>query len=268
MKFTEDDVSFFQRQKYDSLFLMATPHTHEHNELYFLVNGQTTYFVETSIYLLNAGDFIFIPKGKFHQTDNSRFPRLERILINFDDAFAGDEFIPYIEEFKVNPHIRLPEEQLQKFYKLMQKIERESDCQDKNAQELQRLYFRELLLLLSRHRLTDIPNELSDIQRTVQDAIRYISINYKQPLDLCTLAQKYSLSQGYFSKIFKKYTGMRVRKYINITRVLAAREMLSTTSLPITDVAFECGFNDSNYFSQVFKQITGTTPKKISKASK
>ena len=243
---------------------MPTTHIHEHNELYFLVSGQTEYFVGTSIYRINDGDFILIPKGVFHRTDNSRFPNLERILINFDDEFLGEEYAPYLAEMTANPHIRLPENEIPRFLRLLQKIEQETNSDQKGCNELTQLYFKELIVMLSRHRRTDDFSELTSAQQIVQDAARYINLNYRKPLNLEVLAQKYSVSEGYFSKIFKNYTGIRVREYINLSRVLAAKDLFETTDLQVTEVAFECGFNDSNYFSEVFKKITGVSPKKYS----
>jgi YesN/AraC family two-component response regulator len=79
-----------------------------------------------------------------------------------------------------------------------------------------------------------------------------------------SMAEKYSVNADYFSKIFKKATGVGFSKYLNATRLSAAQEMLATTTVSITDVALECGFNDSNYFIQVFKKVHGMTPKKYS----
>ncbi len=254
--------NFFERIKYDSLFLMKSAHAHNYNELYFLENGRTTYFVGNSIYALNSGDFIFISKGQLHQTDNSSFPRLERVLLNFDDGLVGEECAPLLAELREDPHVRLPEGEIYTFRKIIKMIESETHSDKKDSALLQRLYLRELLVLISRHRKSTPSLSLSGSQKLVQDAARYISDNYEKQIDLPSLAQRYALSEGYFSKIFKKHTGMRVREYLNVVRVYAAMDMLTATGKSVTDVAFECGFNDSNYFSQVFKSIADTTPKR------
>jgi len=53
-------------------------------------------------------------------------------------------------------------------------------------------------------------------------------------------------------------------EYINISRIAAAEKILKSGKYPITRVATECGFNDSNYFAAVFKKYKGITPKKYS----
>ena len=53
-------------------------------------------------------------------------------------------------------------------------------------------------------------------------------------------------------------------EYLNHIRITAAEKLLIQTDMPITRIAMECGFNDSNYFAAVFKKIKGITPKKFS----
>lgn len=53
--------------------------------------------------------------------------------------------------------------------------------------------------------------------------------------------------------------------YVNQYRIEQACHQLLTTDFPITEVAFNCGFNDSSYFIKVFKKYKGTTPKKYLK---
>ncbi len=262
LKFGNDD--FFDRCKYHMPAAMHSPHTHDYHELYFLENGQTTYFVENSIYIINAGDFIFIEDGKFHQTDSSRSPYIERVIINFDNKFLGEDYISLLNEIKENPHIRLPEAEVPRFKKLLNKIEKEASSDEENTEILQRIYLYELLVLILRYRKHEFVQNFSNTYKIAQDLANFISTNYRQQIDLALLAQTYSVSSGYLSKLFKKYTGIGVNHYINICRVRAAKELFESTDMSVTEAAYECGFNDSNYFSQVFKKETGYTPKKYS----
>ena len=72
------------------------------------------------------------------------------------------------------------------------------------------------------------------------------------------------MSTSYFSKQFKSVTGVGFNEYLNIIRVTASEKLLISSNKPITKIAMECGFNDSNYYAAVFKKIKGITPKKYS----
>lgn len=75
------------------------------------------------------------------------------------------------------------------------------------------------------------------------------------------LASNSFCNASYLSCLFKKKTGVNISRYVNQVRVEAAKELLDTTTKCITEICFEVGFNDSNYFAKVFKQITAMTPK-------
>ena len=96
-------------------------------------------------------------------------------------------------------------------------------------------------------------------------AVKYIHDNYNEAISLDELARMTNFSKYYFCTLFKEFTGESFREYQNRLRVKKAEEMIRGTDLPITDVAFACGFNDSNYFARKFKQVTGRTPSEARK---
>ncbi len=260
-------LPFVHRRQYESGFAMSQAHIHEHHELYYLESGSTSYFCGNSIYRLHAGDLILVPKGVFHRTENGMEAGLVRVLFNFDDDFLGEDFLPFLQILKEAAHIVLPETEKRSVRRLIQCIEAEENTDDPQGPLLQRLYFGELILLLCRHRKQDVIEEPTGTYKIAQDAARFISENYREELHLDTLAKRYAVSTGYFSKLFKKHTGVGVNEYITVVRVMAAKELLDKGDMTVTQVAFACGFNDSNYFSQIFKRATGITPKRYAMKS-
>ncbi len=129
---------------------------------------------------------------------------------------------------------------------------------------MEKLYMCQFLIMILRYRDTLHTEKLSYSYSLAQDVAKFINANYSQALTLESVAKKYSVSPDYLSKIFKKATGVGFSKYLNATRISAAQGLLATTSMSATEVALECGFNDSNYFIQVFKKAHGLTPKKYS----
>ena len=127
---------------------------------------------------------------------------------------------------------------------------------------MQKLYLRELLILISRHRINDSVIKEERSFKFIEDIMRYISENTNTDLSLSNLAQKYSISPNYLSKQFKKISGLLLSEYISISRINMAENLLKNQKLPITEIATRCGFNDSNYFAAVFKRYKGITPKK------
>jgi YesN/AraC family two-component response regulator len=96
----------------------------------------------------------------------------------------------------------------------------------------------------------------------LRKAERYIWSNYTRKLSLHEIAKASGLSAPYFSTVFKEEMGENLSNYLNRLRVEKAAIMLVTTDVPISGVAFACGFEDQSWFSKIFKNNMGFTPGK------
>lgn len=91
--------------------------------------------------------------------------------------------------------------------------------------------------------------------------LTYLNINFKKNVkveDLCKLCH---CSASYISHLFPKLSGKSISEYVNELRINQAKVMLRNSEIPVKNIAFEVGFNDSNYFSSVFKRFTGISPR-------
>lgn len=89
---------------------------------------------------------------------------------------------------------------------------------------------------------------------------RYIRQNYAMDLTAEHICKVFSCSRSYLSHSFKSYTGQSFRDYLSSIRLSYARQLLEHSSLSVTQISFSVGFNDSNYFSSVFKKRLGVSP--------
>jgi len=92
---------------------------------------------------------------------------------------------------------------------------------------------------------------------------RYIHENFNQPLRLEDVARANGFSISVLGRGFKKITGMGFSAYLRKIRVERAKELLGSTALPIGQVSQECGFNNLQYFFDVFKKTTRMTPQEF-----
>lgn len=93
----------------------------------------------------------------------------------------------------------------------------------------------------------------------VTKLIGYIDEHIAQDLSLETLAEYVSFSTFHLSRIFKRYTGTTLNKYITTKRIDKAKLLLKS-SMSITNISKEVGFNNYNHFYRTFKNITGVSP--------
>lgn len=88
----------------------------------------------------------------------------------------------------------------------------------------------------------------------------YISENLENKITLSELSSKYRLNPRYLNRIFKSVTGLPVVRYQLNLKINTAKKMLMTSSNTITDISNVLNFPTSQYFSHVFKKLTGRTP--------
>lgn len=98
------------------------------------------------------------------------------------------------------------------------------------------------------------------LKQLLKDAAALLESNYKEEISLDSAARRSKLSRFYFSKMFKLYWGKSFTDYLNEVRICRACKLLEDPALSIKEIAAECGFANSNYFSRVFKQCRNQTP--------
>jgi AraC-type DNA-binding domain-containing proteins len=96
-----------------------------------------------------------------------------------------------------------------------------------------------------------------------KEILEYIDYHYCEKITLSELATMSNLSKHHFCRLFKRFTGKTFTDYINLLRINKAVSLLKDKSLNINEVALSVGFNDSNYFSRIFKRYKSISPNKI-----
>ena len=91
----------------------------------------------------------------------------------------------------------------------------------------------------------------------------FLDAHYAEKISLDRLAAMVGMSKYHFCRLFNRLTGRPPGDYINRLRVDKAVALLKESESNITEIALACGFNDSNYFSRVFKKYQNVSPSRI-----
>jgi AraC-like DNA-binding protein len=90
----------------------------------------------------------------------------------------------------------------------------------------------------------------------------YLSFNIGEPLSVAQMARRANLSPSRFGAVFRQHFGLSPHQYLLRLRIEHAQSLLTTTDLPLREIAEACGFADVHHFSKAFKRIVGVSPGK------
>jgi ABC-type sugar transport system substrate-binding protein/AraC-like DNA-binding protein len=95
----------------------------------------------------------------------------------------------------------------------------------------------------------------------VKRAVAFIQQRYGAPLSRQEIADNLGVSKDYLGRVFQEELGFSLWEYLLRYRVLRAKELLRTTDYSVAEVAARVGFQDAAYFSRLFHQRTGCSPR-------
>lgn len=97
-------------------------------------------------------------------------------------------------------------------------------------------------------------------KRNLQNVKEYLDQHYAESISLDNLAELFFLNKFYLTRIFKEQFGISVYQYLLRVRVTHAKQLLRFSDLSIEAIGQECGMEDANYFSRMFKKVEGLSP--------
>lgn len=102
--------------------------------------------------------------------------------------------------------------------------------------------------------------EDSQYTPVVKQIMEEVRKNYKEDMNLKTLAYKYHMNASYLGQIFQKEVGCSFTQYLSNTKNKTAKDLILNTNMKINDIAKEVGYPDTSYFYRKFKQCYGVSP--------
>lgn len=249
-------------------------HTHGFDELVIILKGTAIHVINNQEFPVKTGDVFVIAQNNEHQYQQMHSLALANIL--FDPAALMIEqwdirALPGFHAlFSLEPTFRaqhnfrsrlqLPERQLNKINEMIHDLTRETEQRNPGYRVMAKGLFMQLAVMLSRCYSAEPSEESLDLLR-IGDAIAHIETNYTEKISLDELAKKSHLSKRHFLRIFNDCIGRSPIDHLMHVRIQKSAELLKYTDRTITDIAFDCGFSDSNYFTRCFRKIMGQTPR-------
>jgi AraC-like DNA-binding protein len=94
----------------------------------------------------------------------------------------------------------------------------------------------------------------------IRRILAYIDEHLSEPIRVCNLSALVDLTEGYFSRAFRRRFGAPPHTYIVRRRIQRSARLMLEGNLPLSQVALRCGFSDQAHFNKNFRKLMGTTP--------
>ena len=249
-------------------------HYHDFHELVIILEGSAIHKTEERNYLISAGDVFIIKKGKVHSYTATRKLKLANIMFDFETLDINweelHEIPGYTALFETEPKLRdrnhfkskhtLNTAQLNEVSALLRRMYREAEEKSPGWVMMSQTLLQELFIMLARSYSTTAKIQSQKMVRLTR-MMQIIEKNYAKDITRDRIMREGMTSNAVGTRIFKELLGKSPFEYLIQVRTRHAAELLKNTDKSISDIAWECGFHDSNYFSLRFKKATGLPPR-------
>ena len=254
---TEENRDYYYNKREKVKGSVATEHYHGSFEFYYMKEGRCSYFIGERAYEVVSGDIILIPAGTIHRTNyNSRTH--SRYLVNFAPDFICADILSAAVELGYLYSNKSISAHIEAIFSL---IENEYNKKDSLSLHALKTHTEQLLLMMIRN--TNEKKKETEGNSIVEKTVKHIQENYMNEVRLSAVARLMNVSAEHLSRLFKKETGFGFNEYLTLYRLQRAEYILANEpGRAIGEIAYFCGFNDSNYFSFKFKERYGVSPTK------
>jgi AraC-like DNA-binding protein len=246
------------------------------HELVVFTSGKSQVVVGEQSFTCTKGDALIIPPGVRHWT-RAFDERVERYCFHFDWVHGLPSVLPpfvFVSTGKYKPvrckfapkwlKLKMPLYAkgipLQRLVPLLhQLVEFDKHLLESSLKQ------RGLFLQLLSEVLSDDKSVHSSVHggkslRLVQALKQRIEHDYRRDLTINSLAAEFKITPVHMARAFRMLVGMSPLEYVHRLRLEEAYRLLSTSSMNVSEVATEVGFEDANYFSRLFRKKMGMSP--------
>ena len=236
------------RNDYQLLYI-----AHGKGHFYFKNTGEETIVQKGNMVLFRPGE----PQVYYYYAED----KTEVYWVHF----TGSEVEKYLD------HYELPKDENVFFTGvspdypwIFNQIIRELQLQRVNYEEMLRILLRHVLLAINRY-VKEGKQTKSDLVNEMERAAHYFEENYNKDISVEQYAEEHLMTVNRFIIGFKNIMKMTPMQYIMSLRITAAKGYFDSTNKNVTEVASAVGYDNSLYFSRVFKKYTGYSPSEYKK---
>jgi len=270
-KLTVDDHSTFLYVDIKLSRFTSPLHIHDEFELILIKNSVGKLFTGSTVNNFKNNDLFFFAPGLSHCFYNDKsFPKSRKyanaIVVHFKKDFLGNDFLNRSEtailkklfvKSRSGIYFKNADESLKKKFIHLGKLKGLVRI-TAFLNILDELSSQRFLKLLTNENMADLAN-LQDSKR-ITDVYSYVAENFDKEISFTKAASIANMQKSAFCRYFKRKTKKKFSSFVSEVRVAHALKLLTETDKTVSEIAFDCGFNNISFFHRQFKYFQGVSP--------
>lgn len=245
----------------------STAHFHPFTEIFFITDGKGDFQLDDKIVNVNKWDLIVINPNCLH-TEKSSLSDIpleyivlgvDNLLLNFPNSYSLTDNEKQIKLYEIMNFTKDKDLILDYFNKLINEIEHKEFNYEIVCKSILTLFITHIIR--STTSLLFVEESQEKLNLECIKIKNYIDSHYSQNITLDYLSDLSYMNKFHLVHTFTKQIGISPINYVINKRIQEAKNLLATTNYSIRDISSIVGFSNSSYFSQMFKRISGITPK-------
>ncbi len=252
-------------------------HRHDFCELVFILRGCAVHIINGEYYRLSPGHVYLLTGDMLHGFAGVSGLELVNILFHPAQVLLHAQLRhiqAYRALFEIEPRYRLssgqqawltlPQPLLHDVEADLRQMYREQALRQEGYQLALQCMMNQLVVKLSRCYTTQAKQELNPPMQ-LAEAIAYMESHFTEDIRIADAAALTHYSTRHFCRLFHSLYGKPPREYLITLRLEQAQKLLRETTQSISEIAGSCGFSDSSYFTRLFGERLGATPRQFRK---
>jgi AraC family L-rhamnose operon regulatory protein RhaS len=239
-------------------------HHHDFHEIVIVEHGTGIHVFNGQPYTISGGSVCFIRDHDRHLYEHTDNLCLTNVLYRAPDAFrflsGVSQLLPQEQEGNYLSHWRVNQGALQQVRQIVSQMESLGGESDVHTIASREILFMQLLVLL---RKSSLAEGAADSEARLNHLMAWLEDHFAEDVCWEEVAAQFSLSLRTLHRQLKQQTGLTPQRYLNRVRLMKARHLLRHSDDSVTDIAYHCGFGDSNHFSTLFRREFSWSPRDI-----
>lgn len=245
----------------------STAHFHPFTEIFFITNGQGTFLLDDKIVKVTKWDLIIINPNCLHTEKSSLSDvpleytvlGVDNLLLNFPESYSLIDNDRQIKQYIIKNCFRDKDVILDYFDRLILEVEHKAFNYELACKSMLILFITHIIRTTTSSLFIEESQEKINLE--CMKIKNYIDAHYSQNITLDFLSDLSYMNKFHLVHTFTKEIGVSPINYVITRRIQEAKNLLATTNYSIRDIASIVGFSNSSYFSQMFRKISGVSPK-------